>query len=109
MFSKYAPNAVRAEYLEPGIHECLKAQNKCNVNSLELRQTRRDRVGHFFLDIVNFKRRTVVTGWYFETIIVVVVDRIVHKSWSGVPAISEVEENLNPLGPLQERITSPSN
>jgi hypothetical protein len=106
VLSKYAPNAIRDEYLEPGIRECLKTQTKCSAYSIEHRQVRRDRVGNFFLDFINYERRVEITGWRFAAVIVVVDDRVVHKSWSGVPAISEVEESLNPLGPLQDRATA---
>jgi|SRR5712692_986488 len=106
VLSKYVPNAVRDEYLEPGIRECLKTQTRCSAYVLDHRQIRRDRVGNFFLDIVTFKRRTAISGWRFGAVVVVVDDHVVHKSWSGVPAISEVEENLNPLGPLQESVTA---
>lgn len=106
VLNKYAPNVVRDEYLEPGIRECLKTLPQCSALALEHRQIHRDRVGNFFLDIVNFERRTVITGWRFGAVVVVVGDRVVHKSWSGVPAISEVEQNRNPLGPLQDRATS---
>jgi hypothetical protein len=106
VMSKFAPNTVRDEYLEPGIRECMQAQNKCSAYLLDHRQIHRDRVGNFFLDIVNFKRRTSVTGWRFGAVVVVVEERVVHKSWTGVPAIREIEEDLNPLGPLQESATS---
>ena len=102
VLNKYAPNAVRDEYLEPGIRDCLKTQTKCSAYSVEHRQVRRERVGNFFLDFINYERRTEITGWKFGAVIVVVGDRVVHKSWSGVPAISEVEQNMNPLGPLQD-------
>jgi hypothetical protein len=62
----------------------------------------RNRVCNFFLDFINYKRRTEITGWRFGAVIVVVGDLVVHKVLSGVPAISEVAENKNPLGPLQE-------
>ena len=104
--SKFAPNAVRDEYLEPGIRQCMQAQTKCSAYLLDHRQIHRDRVGNFFLDIINFKRRTSVTGWRFGAVVVVVEDRVVHKSWTGVPAIREVEENTNPLGPLQDSATT---
>lgn len=102
VISKYVPSSVRDEYLEPGIRECLATQTQCRGYSLEHRQIHRDRTGNFFLDFGNFKRRTEITGWRFGAVIVVVDDRVVHKSWSGVPAIHEVEENTNPLGPLQD-------
>lgn len=102
VISKYVPSAVRDEYIEPGIRECLAAQTECRGYAIEHRQVRRNRTGNFFLDFVNFKRRTDITGWRFGSVIVVVGDRVVHKSWTGVPAISEVEENTNPLGPFQD-------
>jgi hypothetical protein len=100
---KFAPNAVRDEYMEPGIRECLQRQAMCSAYAIEHRQIHRDRVGNFFLDFINYRRRTEITGWRFAAVIVLVSDRVVYKSWSGVPAISEVEETTNPLGPLQDR------
>lgn len=100
---KFAPNAVRDEYLEPGILECLRAQTQCSGYAIEHRQIHRNRVGNFFLDILNFRRRTEITGWRFAAIIVLVGDRVVYKAWSGAPAISESEQATNPLGPLQDR------
>jgi hypothetical protein len=100
--AKYAPNSLRDEYLEPGIRECLQTQTRCSAYSIEHRQIHRDRVGNFFLDFINYRRRTEVTGWRFSAVIVVVDDRVVYKSWSGVPAISEVEQTTNPLGPFQD-------
>jgi len=103
VLGKYAPNAVRDEHLEPGIRLCLQTQTKCSAYALEHRQIRRERVGNFFLDFINYERRTEITGWRFGAVVVVVDDSVVYKSWSGVPEIREVEETLNPLGPLQER------
>ena len=106
VLGKYAPNAVRDEFLEPGLRECLKFSIKCSAYAIEYRQSRRQRVGNFFLDFINYERRTEITGWRFGAVVVVVGDRVVYKSWSGVPAISEVEENMNPLGPIQDRGSS---
>lgn len=100
---KYAPNAVRDEYMEPGILECLRAQTQCSGYAIEHRQIHRYRTGNFFLDILNFRRYTVLTGWRFAAVIVLVRDSVVYKAWSGTPAISESELSTNPLGPLQER------
>lgn len=100
---KYAPNAVRDEYMEPGILECLRAQTQCSAYAIEHRQIHRNRTGNVLLDILNFRRHTEITGWRFAAVIVLVGDRVVYKSWSGVPAISESEQSTNPLGPLQDR------
>ena len=103
VLSKYAPNAIRDEYLEPGIRECLHMQTLCSAYSIDHRQIHRDRVGNVLLDFINYRRRTEISGWRFSAVIVLVGDRVVYKSWSGTPAVSEVEEIVNPLGPLQER------
>jgi hypothetical protein len=103
VLNKYAPNVVRDEYLEPGIRECLRMQTQCSAYAIEHRRIHRTRVGNFVLDFINFERRTEITGWRFSAVIVIVGDRVVYKSWSGTPAISEVEETHNPLGPMQDR------
>lgn len=102
VLSKYAPNGMRDEFLDPGLRECVQASTKCTAFAIEYRQSRRVRVGNFFLDFINFERRTEITGWRFGAVVVIVGDRVVYKSWSGVPAISEVEETNNPLGPVQD-------
>lgn len=99
---RFAPNAVREEYMEPGIRECIRMQTTCRAYLIEHRQIHRKRVGNFFLDFINYRRRTEITGWRFAAVMVLVGDRVVHKSWSGVSEISEVEETTNPLGPLQD-------
>jgi hypothetical protein len=106
VLGKYAPNAVRDEFLEPGLRECLQSSIRCSAFAIEYRQSRRTRVGNFFLDFINYERRTEITGWRFGAVVVVVGERVVYKSWSGVPSISEVEETKNPLGPVQEKGTS---
>lgn len=103
VLNKYAPNVVRDEYLEPGIRECLRMQTQCSAYAIEHRRIHRNRVGNFMLDFINFERRTEITGWRFSAVVVIVGDRVVYKSWSGTPAISEIEETHNPLGPMQDR------
>lgn len=103
VLSKYAPSSLREELLDPGIRECLQALVKCSAYAIEYRQSRRTRVGNFFLDFINYERRTEITGWRFGAVVVLVGDRVVYKSWNGVPTISEVEETNNPLGPVQDK------
>lgn len=103
VLSKYAPNAIRDEYLEPGIRQCLHMQTACSAYMIDHRQIRHTRVGNVLLDFINYRRRTEISGWRFSAVIVLVGERVVYKSWSGTPAVSEVEEIENPLGPLQER------
>ena len=92
----------------PGIRECIKAQEACQGYSMEPSRVKRERVGNFLLDFMNFKRETHTTGWKFGALIVVVGDRVVYKQWSGSPNIREESVQRNPLGPLQGVGSSPS-
>lgn len=91
----------------PGIRECMKAQDGCQGFFTEGGRQKRDRVGNFLLDFMNFKRHTVTTGWNFSALIVTVGDTVVYKQWSGRPNIKEETVNTNPLGPLQGIGASP--
>ena len=94
--------------IPPGIRECMKAQEGCRGFFLEGGRLKRDRVGNFLLDFMNFRRETLTTGWKFSALIVTVGDKVVYKQWSGTPNIQEETVNRNPLGPLQGVGTSPS-
>ena len=85
----------------PGILVCMKANDACQGLFMESNRLDRDRVGNFLLDFMNFKRKTVTTGWKFSALIVVVGDGVVYKQWSGSPNILEESVQKNPLGPLQ--------
>lgn len=84
-----------------GIQECMKVLDGCVGYFMEPSNVDRKRVGNFMLDFLNFKRNTLVTGWRFGALIVVIDDKVVYKQWSGQPRIEETEVRHNPLGPLQ--------
>lgn len=84
-----------------GILECMKAQEGCVGYFMELSHIDRKRVGNFMLDFLNFKRNTLITGWKFGALVVVIDGKVVYKQWSGSPKIEENEFRHNPLGPVQ--------
>lgn len=84
-----------------GILACMRAQEACTGYLMEPSRIDRKRDGNFFLDFLNFKRNTQVTGWKFGALIVVIDNMVVYKQWSGRPRIEETELRRNPLGPLQ--------
>jgi hypothetical protein len=103
------PVPVHDEGLIPlGIRECIRAREACQGYAMEPSRVKRERVGNFLLDFMNFKRETVTTGWKFGALIVIVGDRVVYKQWNGSPAIKEESVQRNPLGPLQGVGSSPS-
>jgi len=62
------------------------------------------RVGNFWqfwLDMLNFRRRTVTTGWSFNALIIFVDDLAVFALAGGQPNINTEQFTRNPLGPLQ--------
>ena len=57
---------------------------------------------HFWLDLLNFRRKTRETGWKFKALFVIVDDVVVDKLWSGDPYIVQERDTRNPLGPFQD-------
>lgn len=84
-----------------GIRDCIRAENRCIGYTLEQSQIKRKRVGNFFLDFLNFDRETLITGWRFNALIVLVDGTVVYKQWSGQPLVRQIDRNRNPLGPFQ--------
>ena len=87
--------------LDPAMRVCVAARQKCYAYHLEQTLLKRNRVGNFWLDMLNFKRITDVTGWQFDALIIISNDLVVYKTWSGKQNIHEIESEHHPLGPLQ--------
>ncbi|MHB8708997.1 MAG: hypothetical protein ACYC9I_09005 [Desulfuromonadales bacterium] len=87
--------------LAPGLQECLRSREECQAYVYDLRRLRAKRVGKFWPDFLNFRRKTDSTGWRFSALLVMVNDRVTYKLWSGTPRIEIYKEDRNPLGPLQ--------
>ncbi len=93
--------SVPPERLDRGLRECLDSGKACVGYSVAVRETHRDRVGNFWLDALDFRRVTDVTGWSFNALVLVTGGRVVYVIHGGQPAIREQEVNRQPLGPLQ--------
>jgi hypothetical protein len=89
------------EKLDRGLRECLEAGKSCQGYSISVRESKRDRVGNFWLDALNFYRVVDVHGWSFHALILAVDGRVVYVLHGGEPIIKEQETNKQPLGPLQ--------
>jgi hypothetical protein len=96
-----ALSAVPPDKLEAGIYECLSAGKRCTGYSINVRETRTKRVGNFWLDILNFRRDTLTTGWSLHALIIFVDDVVVYALAGGQPRIEARQSSRNPLGPLQ--------
>ena len=53
------------------------------------------------LDLLGFRKKTEITGWEFDAIIVMIDDKVVYKIWAGSPMSAEHRDSKKPLGLLQ--------
>lgn len=106
-YSQIAHSVLPGDRLIPdgevptAIRTCVLAQERCVGYLLEESRIKRNRVGNFWTDFLNFQRETLTTGWRFNALVVLVDNRVVFKQWSGQPSIREIGVSRNPLGPLQ--------
>jgi hypothetical protein len=88
--------------LGPGVTTCLEARDACRGWDLNISKIEKKRTGPFFSDFINYRRRTETTGWRFNALILIVNNVVVYRSWGGQPDVNEIENQKNPLGPLQD-------
>ena len=93
--------AIPIQELDPGLQACLRARADCRAYVFEPKRTYSKRIGNFWLDIANFRRITKETGWHFKALIVFVNHHVAYKLASGEPQIDQLQEQVNPLGPIQ--------
>jgi hypothetical protein len=94
-------SAISADNLDRGIIDCIAVKDACSAYEIDVKSLKKKRAGNFWLDSLNFKRRTEITGWRFSGIVVLKDDLVVYKLSGGQPKIQETEESRNPLGPFQ--------
>ena len=93
--------AIPIQELDPGLQACLRARADCRAYVFEPERTYSKRIGNFWLDILNFRRKTHETGWKFKALIVFVNHHVAYKLSSGEPQIDKMGDQVNPLGPIQ--------
>lgn len=98
---RFAGTAVRLDELDEGVRRCLTSGKLCTGYSITVRRMDSRRIGNFWLDSLNFKRETDITGWSFSALILFVDNLVVYTLYGGQPRVHEKEVARNPLGPLQ--------
>lgn len=93
--------SIRKEELDDGVQNCIKARAACTAYEVELQQTSYKRYGNVITDLFTFARKTRMSGWKFNAIIVIVNDVVVYKLSGGTPHIDVDDNKKKPLGPLQ--------
>lgn len=87
--------------LDKGVLDCIQAKTACKGYEVDQRTLKRQRIGNFWLDFLNFRREVDVVGWRFNGVILVKDNLVVYKLTGGQPVIHETEQSRNPLGPFQ--------
>lgn len=93
--------ALPLSVLDPGVRKCVDAQAECRGYLFHFEQQDRRRTGSFWLDFLNIRRTTYVTGWSFQALVVVSDGTVLFRNYAGQPQIDRVERQRNPLGPFQ--------
>ena len=93
--------STNAQDLDPGVQDCIRAKSACQGYEVDQKTLKRRRYGNFLADFLNFKRKVDVAGWRFNGVILIRDEIVVYKLTGGQPAIHELEESRNPLGPFQ--------
>lgn len=96
-----AISTLEISFLPPLVQQCLAAHTECVAIQIEQKHLDRKRYGNFWLDFLTFDRKVEISGWQFEALIIMQKDLVVYKLWTGKPTILQLEEERNPLGPLQ--------
>lgn len=94
--------SIRYEDLSPGLARCIKARDDCKGFQIEPNVMVTKRLGNFWLDIFNFRRKSKGTGWRFKALFLIIDDVVVDKFWSGDPKIVLNTDTKNPLGFFQD-------
>jgi hypothetical protein len=102
ILARLAPySGVPVEQLDAGIRECIEARTLCHAYLFRFERQARHREGSFWLDFLNVRRTTHVTGWWFEALVVVSDERVLFRNYAGQAGTDRIEKQVNPLGPFQ--------
>lgn len=102
LIQRFLPNeSIGLEDIDPGVRACLQVRKHCQGYEVSPEMLSSRRYGNALLDLLNFRRKKVTTGWKFNALIVLKEGLVVHKIWGGEPNVSKFEDKKNPLGPLQ--------
>ncbi len=99
---RLAPHpGVPFDKLDVGIRKCIEAQSACRGYLFHFERQDRKRAGSFWLDFLNIRRTTYVSGWVFDALIVVTDGTVLFRNFAGQASTDRVERQFNPLGPFQ--------
>jgi hypothetical protein len=102
LLARFLPrDSITLSDLDPSLRQCLERRLECRGYVLRPSRIKKERIGNWFLDLLDFRRTEKRFGWEAEALFVLDDDIVVYKLWSGTQRIDELRQKINPLGPLQ--------
>lgn len=102
IIKEFIPNqSIKVTDLDPALQKCIAVRERCFAYRIKPTKRHSDRHGNFLLDLLGFRKKTNITGWEFNAIVVIVDEKVVYKMWGGSPMSVEHKDSKKPLGPLQ--------
>ena len=99
---RFIPNKlVTLDDLDVGVRTCVEAGAACTAYEVNYLSTQSKRIGNAALDVLKMHRETQTAGWRFNGLILIKDGMVVYTLTAGQPRIQQVQENHDPLGPLQ--------
>lgn len=103
LIEHFIPNSsIEKSDLPPKVQTCLQAKEACYGYLIEPSHIDSERYGNALLDLLNFKKKTRISGWRFKALIVLQDELVMYKLSAGDPNVLKFEKKSNPLGPLQD-------
>jgi hypothetical protein len=99
---RFMPHAsISIADLDTGVRQCISAKTGCKGYEIKQSTVHKNRNGNFIADVLGFSKSTHITGWKFNGLLLIREGLVIYKLTGGQPAIAQLEEDNNPLGPVQ--------
>ena len=85
-----------------GVKKLMAAAEKGRAYEMVVESTTHNRVGSFWADFFQFRKKIHITGWKYTLLFIVVDDKVQYVLHKGNPRIDKIEKHKNPLGPFQK-------
>ena len=103
IINRFLPNnSLTLNDLQPDVRACIESKDCCHAYELSLDISNNKRYGSVVLDVFGFNKKSHITGWKYNALIIVKDDVVSYKLRAGEPNVNRYEKKTKPLGPFQE-------
>lgn len=95
-------DSFKFDQLNPAVKACILSETGCTGFAFHPAHSATRRIGNAALDILGFQRVTRSEHWSAEIVLLMQNGIVTYKVFSGSPRTENVEDRVQPLGPLQD-------